>query len=422
MRDLDGNIYRPNLYAGLAVPSAVHWHSLTVEYMKKWYLEKFDKNFFKTVFVNGKHVFADYKRFNSAELLMRKEKPMLAMTPVIDFDFDNDTLDIYQFDMKTLINRTDYTKSFFQDKEKNIYLGHKSKLYQMNVNFKSRVSSRAKQIDLINYMYLAFRVGATETDYIAVDYHIPYDIMMMIAKMAGFTISKGQVENIHEFLRYLNSHSTMPIVFKLRAITGNYEFFFRDPEVMVHIRHTDKIEYDDGEREGVLEANFHVELNCQVMMPSPQFYCLYSTSKIAGDVKTQDTSDFGMFTIKLLDIPEENNMGWKQYIITGYEYDWLYGDGQEHYLDIPIKELFEPSILDIIDDCIKQNLSPLLFMEIKIYNGDTEIPIKYDWTTLSINSDQRIYYPTSTISVYVDKEYVNERLITIDNIKKTRIK
>lgn len=57
------------LYKALSIPSFVHGYSLAIEYIKSWFLGKFKEfgfpdNYFKTVYINGKHVLDDWKYFN----------------------------------------------------------------------------------------------------------------------------------------------------------------------------------------------------------------------------------------------------------------------------------------------------------------------------------------------------------------------
>ena len=48
----------------VSIPSAIHGYSLGIEYIRDWLLDTFPKDFFKTVHVGGKHVYADYRKFN----------------------------------------------------------------------------------------------------------------------------------------------------------------------------------------------------------------------------------------------------------------------------------------------------------------------------------------------------------------------
>ena len=57
------------LVKNISVPSEIHGYSLGVEFMRDWFLEKFPKNYFKTIYINGKHIMDDFRRFNKEKLL-----------------------------------------------------------------------------------------------------------------------------------------------------------------------------------------------------------------------------------------------------------------------------------------------------------------------------------------------------------------
>ena len=47
--------------------------------------------------------------------------------------------------------------------------------------------------------------------------------MLNIANKAGFEIKNGEITDIIEFTQYLNRHSDIPFLFKLRAINQHQE-------------------------------------------------------------------------------------------------------------------------------------------------------------------------------------------------------
>ena len=79
--------HKIHLNSDISVPSTVHGYSIGIEYMKKWFLDKFDKDYFKTIFVDGKSVFDDYRRLSRQELLTI-EKPALSIRSVLDVDYN----------------------------------------------------------------------------------------------------------------------------------------------------------------------------------------------------------------------------------------------------------------------------------------------------------------------------------------------
>ena len=83
---------------------------------------------------------------------------------------------------------------------------------RMNIGFKVRLNSRSQQLDTYNRMELFCRNGATQYEYISVDFHIPKAIILNIAKRAGFEVANDNVVNIIDFLAYLNFHSDIPFL------------------------------------------------------------------------------------------------------------------------------------------------------------------------------------------------------------------
>lgn len=81
------------LISTVLIPSASHSYALAVEYIKKWFLSKFSKDFFNTIYIEGKNIFDESRRF-SIDNLARRSNPSVAIIPTIDFSFDRDRIDL----------------------------------------------------------------------------------------------------------------------------------------------------------------------------------------------------------------------------------------------------------------------------------------------------------------------------------------
>ena len=57
------------LYRSICVPSTTQAYSLCVEYMKKWFLSKFAPDTFKSIYVEGKNIYDDFRSLSKLELL-----------------------------------------------------------------------------------------------------------------------------------------------------------------------------------------------------------------------------------------------------------------------------------------------------------------------------------------------------------------
>ena len=408
------------LYNDLYVPSYVHSYSLAIEYMKKWFESKFDKRFFKYQHVNGKHLFDDYKRFNKQNIV--REKPLYIVTPNPEFDYDRESLDLYMAPPDIFLKRSDYQRSFFKDYQRQLYLGFQMKELKMTFNFRVKVSTRAQQLDVAERMNLIFRIGATQTEYITGEYVIPREIMIAIAIDSGFEVEKGQIKNPTLFLQYLNSKSDIPIIYKLRNINNQLEYYMRLKDVYCNIWTTNKLQLDDGERIGMIDDNFNIDMEVTLRMAIPHFFVYFHekplTYKIPLTEKPYEEGKpiVGLYTLSQFKINPTNEYGWNTKINTTYQLD-----PGESIIDI--SPILNGTELDtVITDELKNYRSPQSFIDIKIYKevaGEYPIiDIDIDWENRSIRlnnvpKDKEYIY----IVIYIDTLYFNQRILDLKKIE-----
>ena len=413
--------YKPKLYRNLVLPSYVHGYSLAIEYMKYWFLEKFDKDYFKVVHINGKHVLDDWKRFNNYNI--KREKPMLAIVPTLENDFDRENLDLYQADHTILLRTSNFMQSFFKDYDRMSFIYMKMRAMRMNFAFKVRVNSRSEQLDVMNKMELWFRVGSTMREYLNADFHIPYDIMTNVAKAAHFDVDKdGNIVDILEFIAYLNKYSDLPIIFKMRAINQKPEFFVRANNMYVHISNIDKLQIDDGDREGKLDTNFHVEMNCTLEMPIPHFFVYFCQEPLVYKIGVNEHNGktIGVYSINNFEIPPQNEKNWTQVAVTSYCCD----EG-EQVIDLSPIFKGDGNFNKAVEYSLHNMISPESFVDIRVYRSE-DVAKRMDCEMNYDNFQLLLPFPmrqdeTIDIAIYADKQYVNEVIISTENLKHNRI-
>lgn len=404
------------LYKSLSIPSEVHGYSLGVEYMKDWFLERCPKNFFKTIYINGKNVMDDFRRFNK-EKIMTIEKPALAIIPSINTSYNRDTVDLELGGRDVLTRRSArYHDAFIQDSDNNIFLGIVLKQLEMPFTFRMRFNTRAQQLDFANYLKMSHRIGATQKHFLSLDFHIPTDIILAIAENRKFTIKDGKVVDIVGFLKYLNSHSYLPIIYKLRTINGNSEFFVKVDKAYTHISCLDELNLDDGVRTGHLDTNFHIEMNAVLKMIVPNYYFFYSKKLLDKTYDEATSSVEALYTYRSIEPPEKNEKGWEQYLSTEWE-------EPERYIDtIKFEELLTGGdMINVIKHTISTGISPSIFLDIQLYCENRKIDTYIDWENLEIVVNQQMKEDTSKITIYIDKLYYNEQLVVVKNSLKSRI-
>lgn len=417
------------LYRSICVPSVVQSYSLCVEYMKRWFLSKFKQDVFKSIYVDGKYIYDEFRSLSKVEILKRK-KPSLTITPSISLDFNDNNIDNYPYGMDMYVQTGKFKESFFSCTENNSYMGLGMEVLLMNFEFKIKVETRAQQLDLYKYINLACRVGFTCGEDVDLDFHIPYELILQLARDNGFnTYIKKQnnfneeiIENVPEFLRWLNMHSELPFLYKYRTLNGKNEFFIRMRDMYVHIRPTE-LSADDGDREGQITSNFILTLNAEVRFPAPKMYAYYSDNahkleKIYTAWYQPNGPISTCYTFKSTVIPDKNGYGWPLYMSTTYE-----DNEQEEFtkLIIDLSELFEGDINNCILDCISKGISPSIFCDIMFYNSGEYITGIINWETFKFESDNIVKSKGTYIGIYVDNDFVADYLLHSSNAYNNRI-
>ena len=436
LKPLDINEFRNSnsktLYRSICVPSTVQSYSLCIEFMKKWFLSKFDKDTFKSIYVEGKNIYDDFRTLDKTALLKR-QKPALTITPSISWDFTNESIDSYPYGMDLYVQTGRFKESFFSYAPNNSYMGIGMETILMPFNFRVKLETRAQQLDMYKFIKMACRVGFTCGENVDLDFHVPYLLMIQIAKDNGFkTLSKKEsgdeydeiIENIPEFIRWLNKYSTLPFLYKYRALNGKNEFFIKMRDMYVHIRPSD-LNADDGEREGQLSNNFTIDLSAEVRFPAPKMYAYYSDNEhklhtVYGAWYQPNGPITSCYTFKGAVIPDTNKYDWPLFINTTYEED----DESKLYknLSIDLSELLEGDIGNCIKDCLRKSISPAIFCDLIFYNGGEYINGSIDWETLTFTSSNPVRALGTFIGVYVDNDFVSNYILRDNRLYESRIK
>ena len=412
------------LISTVLVPSASHSYALAVEYIQKWFLSKFSKDYFKTVYIEGKNIFDESRKF-TIDKSIRRQNPAVAIIPTIDFSFDRDKLDLALGGLELYEEKSTFDTCFFRDYENKLYIKEIDQLNQLNFTIRVYVDTRAKQLNLWHYMKLAFRVGATQGEYIDMDFSLPGELILQLAIDNNFEVDmeNKKVKNPVAFLNYMNKHSLLPILYKLRCENGRDEFFIRAQGEYVHIAIPDYLSVDDGDRVGHTYENFPIEMNLTLRFPTPQSYVYMSKNPqtIIEGIKMEESADIaGLYSIKFIDIPKENEKKWGLYIQTAY-----IEDEESDTITMDFNDLLGVELKEIIKYTKEQFLSPKLFVDIKLFDNEGKL-ILYDinWDSLivtTIPDETERKYQKIIIGVYVDNKYMNESIVTINNSSNQRI-
>lgn len=418
-----------SLYRSISIPSVANAYAQCVQFAQDWFLSKFHKGTFKSVYIEGKYAFNEQRFVDMSSKIVRP-KPALSIIPNINMEFNNDNVDMYQYGTDLYQPLGPSKDSFFKDRDNQAYLGMALETLFVGFTYKIKVETRAQQLDLYKYIQLACRVGNTTGEEVDLDFHIPYELMIQMAMDLGYDVDFSdnkeypKIRELSKFLSYLNSHSTLPFVYKYRGINGKNEFFIRMQRMYVHIRSND-ITNDDGEREGHLNNNFGIELSIEIRFPAPKFYAYYSNNEHRLEyIYTAFRQPQGIatcfYTFKGVPIPDTNSRGWQKYLETTYEDDNT--DYKDKLLKIDFSELLTQGDLgESIRFCTNQGISPTIFMDFILVNGGEVIIGKLDWDTMVFTSLDPPKSQGTYIGIYVDMEYVNQYVMLASNGSQNRM-
>ena len=289
----------------------------------------------------------------------------------------------------------------------------------MNFTYKIRSDTRAEQLDLAEFIKLKHRAGWTETRDIAVDIHIPKQIILQIAFDNGFKITNdGEVEEPMKLLEYLNSHSYIPFLYKLRCSTGNKEFFLKVPNCVAHIK-TEMPSIDDGERQDMTSSNYNIDFQIEIEMTAPYCYTYFSQHEHPFLISMPTYSNYDKIAImaaQMTILPDVDCNGWDKIVTTEYDVD---EEDLKAPIDIDFKELFRGHDLEkIINFTRAIAVSPTVFLNFIMFNDAIDLPYKMDWDSLICHIERPITNCTTVIGIYADRKYINDTLIYLDEMDK----
>lgn len=410
--------YTPRLLrTSVVLPSQQQAFAVCTEIMIEWFLSKYPEKFFNSIYVNGAHSFDEFRKFSTIDQQMRRTNPLLAVVPSIDASYNRDWIDSTP-EIPTLLRRTRFEGVFFSDIENNkgLHLQLMFKTIKMAFLFKMRLDTRAQELDMMEYIKVKHRAGYSETLTLDMDIHVPKPIISQIAFDNGFELNDGgSPKNPIEVLNYLNTHSLIPFMYKLRCSTGNDEYFIKVPDCTVHIK-SELPSMDEGERQNSITTNYNIEFNVEVEMTAPYCYTYYSQKELQQYLSNKPNLDSAIIIMQaaLTDVPPEDQNHWALLTTTEYGVD---DEDLNKPLDINFKELFAGTDIGLVLDYTQRiAISPAVFLNFIMFNDAKQLKYKMDWGKMVAHIDDGISVDRTVIGIYVNMKYVNDTIIYIKEL------
>ena len=409
--------------SSVTLPSQYQSYAICVQFAKEWFLEKFSDKYFNSVFVDGKHSFDEFRKFSTLAEKMTRTNPLLAIIPTIDPAINRNWIDTTP-EIPMLLRRSRIEGSFFNDKISecnSIHLQIIFKTILMQFAFKMRVNTKAEQLDLCEFIKLKHRAGFTETRELCLDIHVPKEIIAQIAYDNGFEVEENlNIKKPKELLRYLNAHSLIPFIYKLRCSSGNNEFFIKVPNCTAHIK-TELPSIDDGERQNMITTNYTIDFNVEIEMTAPYSYTYYSQCD-QKFINSKPINSDGMIAVMraiMTEIPQFDEHIWNLMVTTEY---LIEESDLNKEMEIDLDGFFAGTDLyEVIKYTKNIGINPSIFLNIKLFNDGYERCFNIDWKTLKCKMLGNPTNITTVIAVYCDMEYVNNTLAQLKDLESSRL-
>ena len=346
-------------------------YALCIEYMRHWFLQKFQAEFFSWIHTDGSHVFGEMAKLDKKKIMahMADDKATLTIIPTIDDDYNRDRLDQNLFGIDQFINTTSLDKAFFQDPVNKRYIMMKMDMMLLNFTFRVKVPSRALQLDTQKYMKLAFRTNLSETNDVDLDYVL-----------------------------------YIPITYKRSNATAREEYFVRVDHLPVRLLIKD-VNKDDGNKYGHISDDYGIEMQVEVRFPSMQLYVYFTReefTQITFGEEVYNIDNTLMMSLHYYDDPPAiNDKGWKLTINAQWEED------KPGNINIDLNELFNGELSQVSNYLVSKFISPAVFLDVQIYSGGIKLKPDIDWGEMKLHAINPTDKLVSTIAIYIDLEYLN---------------
>lgn len=405
----------------IAAPSLAHTVGNVTTKFTKFIKEMFGDHYFKYVHIDTRMAYTEFGINNNKEFI-HKNKPMLAIKPVIDITND----DIFL--THSLLTTNMYGQSFqggtnfnfnpfYRDLKRGCRINYLLDRIRVVFGATILVDTVVEQMNVFNSLnarYIQERPYYMRT---AIEIQIPHQMIQMLSMDVGIPIY-DENKSVEKFLRYLNMNTCKPVTFQIKGSTGTEEFFMYYPLNIEYVLSDFSI--SEPEKKGFaansaeitysLTAEFN-NISLFEYVPANGSDVLKSEGSFEIDYTRQGLIE-PIYTFEDMFTGTDDN-GWKYFTSRMYKVD------PEVDVDkIDTSEIFEgTSIKDIIAYHNQTGLDNHIFFDIKVMLNDTYLKegtdYEFDFSTLTLITKKLNKNLTYRFIIYINNEYVNDLMVRI---------
>lgn len=394
-----------------------------IKAVEMYLMNNLPKDYLKDRTISTRSSFRYFRKFiNTRKEFEKKQRPFMIIRPNLEpydaitgNEFLSGTSIVWY--SGTLTGSSMAIQNFFRDPKAGLGMGFKINRFKMTFDVAIQCNTYFSALDLYNYLGNTLTFGRPLYIPTSLESMIPKEMLIHLCEIVGINID--EVENIPVLTRYLRTHSSYPISYKMRNATSNDEYFLFYPQNII-ATFTD-LTCEEANRKNMVEEFTNVTFKIECEFNAIASYLLWGKKKTNKKIKlcihdSDASTSTPIYTYER--IFSDND-----FISQGYS---LYSaniiktdpdkDGEDDYLDI--RECIPPDLKRVTDDILASgNDMSLLLKPRVIFNNleasaDTDFDINWSKYQLTIKHSDKTY--TYRFILYINLNYYNEYVLAHD--------
>ena len=206
------------LRSSVMLPSQYNAYAVCTEFARDWFLDKWPRDKFNSIYVDGSKSFDQFRMFSKLKKKIKRTNPVMAIIPTIDMAYNRNFIDS-NMELGGYLRRSRFEGTIFRDQRphKGLYLAVQFKSIMMNFTYRIRNDTKAQMLDDMEYIKFKHRAGLTESQNIPLDIHVPKKIIAQMAfdnNIATLSVGIAPTLNQYSTLSFLKTTLSLLSSFK----------------------------------------------------------------------------------------------------------------------------------------------------------------------------------------------------------------
>jgi len=388
-------------------------------FIKKYFNDAFPPGYFKNMFITTRMGGHENDGDNGEDLVKKKLKPQLSITPRFDFGMDSTVLGLMPnaFYTHTLFFRNlhKHYPIVFNNEEDGYTIAATPDRFKVDFEIKIRVDSYLKLLRLANFVRRRLWINRPfYVNNVEFETEIPKSMIKIL--IGDKEVDSSNPESVKEFNDYIERFSTNSVRFKKVLSTGNnshtYSYF---SNVLARI---ESISMDDYNRKGQIEEHPALTIGVWIEFWAPSSFIFKSLNEVPEIIMEEANeyeleNEYQILTINSAIIPILKKTVGNYSLIDWAEY--LTEEKIEEGEDVlNLDSLLGADLKLLMRYILSKNEDISQYFMVKLFMDSSELEIGTDFTVdfynfkLS-NKNPRLHYKYTCI-IYADLKNVKDKL------------